>query len=398
MKKLFALVMSFMMVISLTGILTACSSGDSKENVIKIGVYEPASGDNGAGGKQETLGIEYANSLNNKIEIDGKEYKIELVKVDNQSSTDKAVSAASTLVSEGVSIVLGSYGSGVSIAAADTFADAGIPAIGLSCTNPAVTEGNDYYYRICFLDPFQGTVMANYAFDTGAKTAYVLAQLGDDYSVGLATYFKEAFEKLGGKVVSETFPEGTSDYSAYITSATNAKADVFFAPTSTTSASLIISQAASAKVDYSLMAGDTWENSVILDAAKGTELNIALSTFFDENDDNATAAEFVKGFKEYLNENKDKLTDNGGNDTVAAVSALGYDGYMVALEAIKAANSTDSEEIATALSGVTYDGVTGSIKFNETGDAEKDMAYIKTVDVKSGTFKFEKTQTIADVK
>ncbi|WP_426348731.1 ABC transporter substrate-binding protein [Alloiococcus sp. CFN-8] len=398
MKKLLALGMSFVMVLTLTGILTGCTSGGSDKNVIKIGIFEPASGDNGAGGKQETLGIEYAHSLKDTVEIDGKEYKIELVKVDNQSSTDKAVSAASTLVSEQVSVVLGSYGSGVSIAAADTFADAGIPAIGLSCTNPAVTEGNDYYYRICFLDPFQGTVMANYAADSGAKTAYVLAQLGDDYSVGLATYFKEAFEKLGGKVVDETFPEGTSDYSAYITSATNAGADVFFSPSSTTAASLIISQAASAKVDYSIMAGDTWENSVILDAAKGTDLNIALSTFFDENDDNATAAEFVNGFKKYLNDNKDKLTDNGGNDTVAAVSALGYDGYMVALEAIKAANSTDSEEIATALSDVTYDGVTGSIKFNEIGDAEKDMAYIKTVDVKTGTFKFEKTQTIADVK
>ena len=398
MKKLLALGMSFVMVLTLTGILTGCTSGGSDKNVIKIGIFEPASGDNGAGGKQETLGIEYAHSLKDTIEIDGKEYKIELVKVDNQSSTDKAVSAASTLVSEQVSVVLGSYGSGVSIAAADTFADAGIPAIGLSCTNPAVTEGNDYYYRICFLDPFQGTVMANYAADSGAKTAYVLAQLGDDYSVGLATYFKEAFEKLGGKVVDETFPEGTSDYSAYITSATNAGADVFFSPSSTTAASLIISQAASAKVDYSIMAGDTWENSVILDAAKGTDLNIALSTFFDENDDNATAAEFVNGFKKYLNDNKDKLTDNGGNDTVAAVSALGYDGYMVALEAIKAANSTDSEEIATALADVTYDGVTGSIKFNEIGDAEKDMAYIKIVDVKTGTFKFEKTQTIADVK
>ncbi len=396
MKKILTLVLAALMVCSCAFVFSSC--GGSDENVIYIGIFEPASGENAAGGKQEVLGIEYANSLVNKVTLDGVEYTIKLVQADNQSATDKAVTAAAELVSKGVSAVIGSYGSGVSIAAGDTFADAKVPAIGASCTNPAVTEGNEFYYRICLLDPFQGTVMANYAWESGATNAYVLAQLGDDYSVGLASYFKDAFEALGGTVTYETFPEGNSDFSAYITNATNAGAEVFFAPSSTTSAALIISQAAAAGVDYPLMAGDTWENSVIIDAAKGTDLTVALSTFFDENDTNATAAEFVSGFKSWLNADSAKLTNNGGNDIVAAVSALGYDAYMVAVEAIKAAGSADSEAVAEALAGVTYTGVTGSIKFDAKGDAEKDMAYIKTVDTVNGAFSFVKTQTIADLE
>ena len=132
-------------------------------DTVKIGVYEPASGDNGAGGKQETLGVQYANSVTPTVEIDGKEYDVELDIVDNESSNDKGPSAAAQLVSDKVSIVLGSYGSGVSIAASDIFKDGGVPALGISCTNPQITQGNTHYFRICFLDPFQGTVLANFA-------------------------------------------------------------------------------------------------------------------------------------------------------------------------------------------------------------------------------------------
>jgi branched-chain amino acid transport system substrate-binding protein len=390
MKKVFALALVLAML--LTGTAMA-------ENVIKVGVFEPASGDNGAGGKQEVLGVEYANSLVPTVTIGGEEYAIELVIVDNQSQTDKAVSAAESLVSDGVSIVVGSYGSGVSMAGGDVFASAKIPAIGASCTNPNVTLLCDYYWRVCFLDPFQGTVMANFAMEEkAAKTAYVLTQLGDDYSTGLGFYFQQAFEALGGTVVAETFTEGSSDFTAYLNNAKNAGAEVVFAPSSTTSASLIINQAASMDVPFAIMAGDTWESSVILDAVKGTSVEVYCSTFFDENDDSTpAAADFVSGFKAWMNANADKLTNNGGNDIVAAVSALGFDAYMVAIEAIKAADSTDSQAIADALPGVVYTGVTGAISFDEIGDANKDMAYIKKADAETGAFAFVKTQSVADL-
>ncbi|MGN1006141.1 MAG: ABC transporter substrate-binding protein, partial [Aristaeellaceae bacterium] len=148
MKKILALVLVLMMAVSAVAMA----------ETVKIGVFEPASGDNGAGGKQEVIGIEYANSLVPTVEIGGETYDVELVIVDNQSATDKAVSAAQELVDAGVSIVLGSYGSGVSMAGGEVFAAAEIPAIGCSCTNPGVTSLCDYYWRVCFLDPFQGTV------------------------------------------------------------------------------------------------------------------------------------------------------------------------------------------------------------------------------------------------
>ncbi|MEG1683185.1 MAG: ABC transporter substrate-binding protein [Oscillospiraceae bacterium] len=402
MKKILAMLMAAIMT---TGLLAGCGEKPAEggapaaggDNVIKIGVCEPASGDNGAGGKQEVLGIQYANSLTPTVDIGGTTYTIQLEIVDNQSATDKAVSAAQSLVSKGVSVVLGSYGSGVSMAISDILAEAKIPAIGVSCTNPQVTEGKPFYFRVCFLDPFQGTVMANFAKEEfNAKTAYVLTQLGDDYSVGLGNYFGKAFEALGGTVIAETFTEGSSDFSAYMTSAKKAGADVIFAPSATTCASLIIGQAAAAGMTMPILAGDTWESSVILDAQNGKGIPVYCSTFFDENDEAGTAAAFVKGFKEWLNADKANLTANGGNDIVAAVSALGYDAYNTAVAGIVAAQSTVGEDIQKALGGVSVpDAVTGSITFNEEGDANKDMAYIKqAVD---GSFKFIKTQAVADI-
>lgn len=390
MKKVLAIILVLCM-----GALLLTGCGKTGGDTIKIGVFEPSSGDNGAGGKQEVLGIQFANSQVNTVEIGGKTYKVELQIVDNESSNDKAPTAASTLVSGGCKLVLGSYGSGVSIAASEVFGKAGLPVIGISCTNPNVTLGNDFYYRICYLDPFQGTVLANYAIDQyKATTAYILTKLGDDYSVGLGKYFKEAFEKLGGTVVEESFQEGNSDFAAYLQNAVNANANVIFAPTSTDAASLIISQAASQGIKMPILAGDTWDSSVILDAAKGTSLTVGVSTFYDEGDSSAAGSKFVKEFKAWLNANADKKTNNGGNDIVAAVSALGYDAYMTALQAIKNAGSADSAAILKAMPATTYTGVTGDIKFDANGDAIRNVAFIKSVNTTDGVWKFEAIQGV----
>ncbi len=359
---------------------------------VKIGVFEPASGDNGAGGKQETLGIQFANEETPTVEIGGEEYDVELVTVDNESTTDKAVSAATQLVSSGVSVVLGSYGSGVSIAASDTFADAGVPVIGVTCTNPQVTEGNTHYFRICFLDPFQGTVLANFAADTfGAKKAYVLVKLGDDYSVGLGTYFQKAFEALGGEVIYEQFPEGNADFTSYVTTAINEDADVIFCPTSTEAAQLIIDSVAAQGCTIPLLAGDTWDSNVILNAAQGKDLDIYVTTFYQEGADE----NFDANFKAWLNDNPDKLTNNGGDDTVAAVSAMGYDAYYTALEALKNAGSTDPEAVNEALWDTVYTGVTGEISFeSENGDANRDTAYVKVVNTQTGEWDFVGEQSV----
>ena len=391
MKKFLSVMLLVAMVSSLA---MASGANESDEKVVTIGVYEPSSGANGAGGKKEILGIEYANSLVPTVSINGEEYKVELKIVDNQSENDKGVSAAQELASADVSVVIGSYGSGVAMAAAPIFDKAKIPAIGASCTNPGVTLGNPYYYRICYLDPFQGSVLANLAKDEfDAKVAYVFTELGDDYSVGLGNYFTKEFERLGGKVVADQNPAGNTDMSGFVNAAKNANADVIFAPSSTTVASLLIAQAASSGIP--LISADTWDDAVILEAATKSGAEVYFSTFYD-SEASAAAKEFLSGFQAWLNANSDKLTNNGGSDTVSAVSALGYDTYMVAVEAIKKAGSTDSDDVNTAMPSVTYTGVTGKVKFDSEGDVDKNIIFIKAVDTENGTFRSVKEQGLAN--
>ena len=394
MKKKVALLLALVMIFSLFAVGCGGSeSGDSEEyaGTVKIGVFEPASGDNGAGGKQETLGIQYANKVQPTVDIGGQTYKVELVTADNESDTNKGISAAQDLVSSGVSVVLGSYGSAVSIAAGKVFKEAGMPAIGVTCTNPQVTDGNPVYFRICFLDPFQGTVLANFAYENGARKAYCLSKLGDDYSVGLVNYFVEAFEALGGTVVEEQFPQGNSDFTSYVANAKSKGCDVFYSPVSIEAAALIIDQAEAQKLGMPILAGDTWDSNVVLEAAKGKDIELNVTTFYQEGGN----TDFDSGIKEWINSDSTAKANNNGNDQIAAVSAMGYDAYFVALAAIQAAGSTDPADVLAALPDLVYEGgVCGTVKFNETGDAEKTEAVIKHCNTETGEWEFVKTQTI----
>ncbi len=382
MKKILALALALIMVFA----LCACGSsgGSSSSNTVTIGVFEPASGDNGAGGKQETLGVQYANSVQPTVEIGGKTYDVVVKYVDNESSNDKAPSAAAELVNAGCSIVLGSYGSGVSIAGGPTFEAAGIPAVGITCTNPQVTEGNTYYFRICFLDPFQGTVLANYAFnELGVTKAYCLNKLGDDYSGGLVKYFIDAFEGLGGECVHEEFPDGNSDFTSYVANAKSADCGVFFSPVSTEAAQLIIDQVVAQDASFPLLAGDTWDSNVILQAAKGKDVNITVTTFYPEGAD----ASFDSSIKEWINGDSTNLANNGGDDTVAAVTAMGYDAYFFALAALQKAGSTEPAKVMEALWSTEIDGVTGPIALEQTnGDAIRNTAFVKQADTATGAW------------
>ena len=384
MKKLLALLLAAMMLVPVFALADDMP-------VVKIGVYEPASGDSGAGGKQETLGVQYANSVTPTVEIGGVTYKVELVLADNGSSTDKAPSAAQKLVSENVSVVLGSYGSGVSIAGSDYFKDANIPAIGLTCTNPQVTAGNSHYFRVCFLDPFQGTVLANYAYkELGARTVYCLGELGNDYDQGLITYFTKAFEALGGTVIPDTFPTGTPDFTSYLTNATNYGADVFFCPVSIAYSTQIIQQANAQGLQIAILGGDTLDTNVVADAAKGTNIKVVCTTFYQEG----ANPEFDSGFKAWLEANPEMLTNNGGNTVISAVSVMGYDGYYMALAALQAAGSPEGAAVMAALPTTEIDGVSGHIKFDETGDAIRTSAFVKTVNNETGEWEFVTEQTV----
>ena len=310
--------------------------------------------------------------------------------MDNRTTPENGPSAASELVNRGVSVVLGSYGSGVSTAGGAVFAQAGVPAIGVTCTNPQVTSECEVYYRICFLDPFQGTVLANYAYkELGVTTAYTLAMLGSDYDQGLVYYFSEAFKALGGTVVSEDFPEGSANFVSYINNAKAAGAGVIMAPVSTNYAQLIIEAASAQGFEGSLLGSDTWDNNMVLESAQGKDARVYITTFYQES-----GSEFDTGIKEWINANADAKTNNGGNDMVSAVTAMGYDAYFTALEAVKAAGSTDPADVLAALPGVSYTGVSGLIEFDEIGDAKRDSAFIKAANTETGQWDFVTVQGV----
>ena len=384
MKKLIAVLLCLVMVAT----MVACGGNNNEptetgDKVITIGVFEPTSGQNGAGGKKEILGIQYANSLYPTVTIGGEEYKIELTYADNQSDASKAPTAAQQLVSKKVTAVIGTYGSGCAIAAGPYFEEAKIPAIGTSCTNPQVTQGNDYYFRVCFIDPFQGTVMAQYAWNKGITNAAVIVEAGDDYSAGFGNYFVQAFEGLGGKVTRIEFQTSETDFSGTMTTLAANGVTAIFSPVAIETAPYIITQARNAGITGPIMAGDTWDDISIIQRVTeaGCSIDdIYFSTFYDEKDEeNEAAYNFATGFKAWLKEDPARITDNSESEEISAVTACGYDAYMAVYYALEAAQSTDGETLRNALAALDVKGlVTGDLKFDENGDAIKGYAIIKT--------------------
>lgn len=348
-------------------------------DVIKIGVFEPLTGANAAGGQLEADGMILANKL--YPEVLGK--KIELVVVDNKSEkADATIAVARLIEKEKVSAILGSWGSGLSIAAGDLVKNNKIPAVGASCTNPLVTEGNDYYFRVCFLDPFQGTVMANYAYNKlGARKAALIQEVSNDYAVGLAKFFKDAFIELTGDpdaiVATANYNTGDQDFSSQLTAVGAKNPDVIFAPGNFTESAMIIKQARKQGIQTPIIGGDTWETNEFITVGGAEVEGTVLSTFFDgTNPVTDEAKKFIDAF------NKEKP-----GEVPAAVTALGYDSYLIVYKAIEQCGSADPQKIRDELAKMkNFEGVTGMIDINENGDADKNSAVIKVV--KDGKFEF----------
>ena len=389
MKKFLAMMLALVMALS----LVACGEqGDSQkgddsasgDKVVKIGVFEPTSGQNGGGGKKEILGIEYAHSLKPTVTINGEEYSVQLVYADNASDQAKAPTAAQTLISQGVSVVIGTYGSACAIAAGPLFESAKIPAIGTSCTNPQVTAGNDYYFRVGYIDPFQGAVMANFAFnEKGSSNCALIIESGDDYSAGFGNYFRQEMERLGGKATTLEFQKGEADFSTIMASIKSEGYDGIFAPVSIETAAMIISQARDAGITCPIMAGDTWDDISIAQRTGSKATDIYFSAFFDAADTtNEAGKAFVDGFTKWVAEDATRVENNGGvSDVISSVTPCGYDAYMAAVGAIEAAQSTDGATIRDALATLEISGlITGDLKFDENGDAIKNYAVIKTIE------------------
>lgn len=374
MKKKF-LSVALTLALAASAMLTGCGGSGTESagvdgDTVKIGVTMPYTGDMAAGAAIEDEGIQLAHEKRPTVTIDGKEYQVEIITADNKGEKVEATNAATSLIDQGVCAILGSYSSTPSMGVSEVIKEAGIPTLGLSCTNPNVTAGNDYYFRVCFIDPYQGKVMANYAYNTlGAKTAAVAIENGSDYSVGLAKYFKEAFEELGGTVTEASYQTGDTDFNAQITTLKASNPDVYFVPSNYTEAAMFVKQAKKAGVTQTILGGDLYGVPEFLTLC-GEEANgCQFSTYFDAsaNLSDETAA-FVEEYR----------AANGKDP--AGCTALGYDGYNLMLDSIEKAGSTDPEAIKEALKAADFVGVTGPVKFDENGDPAKAAVIMEVKD------------------
>ena len=391
MKKWLSIMLVMLLVLSLG--LTGCSNDapvdtegetaedvDLSDDVIRIGVFEAITGANAAGGALEVEGAKLANEL--YPEVLGK--KVELVIADNKSDVVDAATAAARLIErDKVTAIIGSWGSSLSMAAGDIVRDAKVPAVAASATNPLVTEGNDYYFRVCFIDPFQGTVMANYAYNSiGAKKAAIIQEVSNDYAIGLAKFFTDAFKELSGDdgaiVEVANYNTGDQDFSSQLLNISNKNPDVIFAPGNFTESAMVIQQARQLGIEVPIIGGDTWETPEFIDIGQEFVEGAVLSTFF------TSETAITEESQKFLDAYKEKY----GKEP-AAVTALAYDAYLLVLDAIERANSTDPVAIRDAIAETSgFQGAAGIVTLDANGDAVKD-AVIKVV--KDGEFTYLET-------
>ena len=362
-------------------LLLICSLIVGAADEVIIGVFEPMTGPMAAGGQQTVEGINLA--IEQTTEVLGRPIKVVLV--DNKSEKVESANAVARLIEyEKVVAIVGSYGSGNTIAGGEVANAAGVPVVGCSPTNPLVTLGKPYIFRACFIDPFQGAVMANFAVtELKAKTAVIIQDISNDYSVGLSSFFRDAFIKLTGDPKSVagviSYQTGDQDFTAQLTYAAGKKPDVVFVPAGQYGdGALIIKQGREMGITGIFLGGDTWEAPEFIEVGGKAVEGSYYSTHFDASAVTTKAAEkFNKDFQAKYNR------------PPSAFAALGFDAFNMVIDAIKRAGSADPKAIRDALAVTKdYEGVTGIITLDLNGDAVKDAIIRK---VENGEFKYMTT-------
>ncbi|MED3561052.1 ABC transporter substrate-binding protein [Bacillus xiapuensis] len=352
------------------------SSSDSK--TIKIGANLELSGGVASYGQSIKEGVDLAISEINKKGIDGK--KLELVSVDNKSDAAEATNGAIKLITQDkVSAVIGAATSTDTLAQVQIANDNKVPILTPTGTNPTVTvkDGklNDYVFRTCFIDPFQGTVAANFASnELKVKKAAVLIDSSSDYAKGLAASFKDFFKKNGGSVVSqEAYVAKDTDFHATLTRIKAANPDFVFIPGYYEEVGLIVKQAREIGLNVPMMGADGWDSPKLVEIAGAKALNNTyITNHYSSGDKDAKVQEFVKAFKAKYN---DKTPD--------AFNALGYDSAYLIADAIKRAGSGDAQKIQKALAETTdLSLVTGSMKLDKNHDPIKSAVILEYKDGK----------------
>ncbi len=371
MKKLLSLLAALLVI---SGLTACAAASEEKADTILIGVNLELTGDVSVYGVPERNAFEQAASeVNAKGGIDGK--LVELVIYDNAYDQAKAVQNTEKLIEDGVVAILGSATSGMTMAIAPVAKENGLVVFTPSGTNSAVTmDGtvvNPYVFRSCFIDPFQGQVLANFASnDLAASKVVIMVNNGSEYSKELARIFTEQLNKNGGEVVeTASYADSDTDYKASLTSIATKEFDVLFIADYAKNAGLIIGQARSTAglEEVKIIGPDGFEDPQLNDLAGGAQNvnNVYFSTHFSSLSDNQKVADFVASYQAF--------TKAAGKEEPASVfAALAYDAAYMLFAAIDAADSTDPEAIRDSLESLpAFSGVTGDISFDALHNAVK---------------------------
>jgi len=348
-------------------------AGPASDEIL-FGAVLGLTGQEAAWGKSTNQGMRLAvKQINEAGGVDGK--KIRMIAYDDRGLTTEAAAAATRLiVQDKVHMILGEFPSSLSLAMAPIAQSNKIPMLSPGSTNVRVTEGKDYVFRNCFIDPFQGTVMATFARNTlELSNVAILRDVRNDYSVGLADSFIEQFRKLEGSIaVDQSYSAGDIDFKAQLTAVRAAKPDAIFVPGYYTDVALIARQARELGIRVPLLGGDAWDSEKLFEIG-GDALNGSyFSNHYSPDNPAPKVQEYLKAYQEAYGSTSD------------ALAALGYDAVYMAADAIRRAGSTNPQAIRDALASTKdFDGVTGVITMDEHRNASKPAVILEIKDGKA---------------
>ena len=348
------------------------SVGDTAQGIVNgeilVGEFGSFTGGEATFGLSTHKGIVMAtDELNKAGGIKGK--KVRVIHLDNQGKPEEAASAVTRLITKDhVIAVLGEVASGRTLAAAPIANQNKIPLISPSSTNPKVTEVGPYIFRVCFIDPFQGTVMAKFAAeDLKAKKVAILRDVKSDYSEGLANFFAKKFRDGGGEIVAdESYSAGEIDFKAQLTAIRGRKPDAIFVPGYYTEVGLIARQARQLGITVPLLGGDGWDSSKLFEIGREAINGSYFSNHYTTETTDPRVQTFIKKFKEKFNETPDGL------------AALGYDAANILFQAMDRAPELTPKGIRNELAKTKdFPGVTGNITIDINRNASKSAVVVK---------------------
>lgn len=360
MKKVLALLAVSLFVFSCTR--------KANDNEILIGSYSSNTGATATFGVFQLHGTEMAiEEINAKGGINGK--KIKHINYDNKSDNDETLAVVNRLISQDkVLAILGEATSGRSKIGAQVAQQNKIPMLTSSATNAEVTKIGNYIFRACFIDPFQGTVMAKFMTENlKLKKAAILRDIKNDYSVGLSDVFAEKLKAAGGNIAIDiSYQEGDIDFKSQLTAIKAKNVEAIFVPGYYNEVALIAKQARELGMKQPLLGGDGWSSPKLFEIARDAINGNYFSNHYTTESTDPKTQEFVKAFKAKYNEDADVM------------AALAYDAVYLMAEAIKNANPLTSENIRNELAKIKdFHGVTGKMSMDENRDAVKSAVVVR---------------------